>query len=248
MTSFTAWKMVHGRVETHAALVRADRRAVLNPERPIHLYLVAVVGPGHAKLDHALGSTNRSLSVLKFLGFEQTFKNALTTLPWAAEPIDTATIPKFTEGSGEGMALRDYRPLAKKYKADKLLLVTARSLGTVRSYYAFMPLSAPEGYVALTGQLIDLSTNRLEWYERVETYASAKGDWDQAPEYDNLMHAVDESTRAAAAKLRGAFFMERISPTAPVAPAAPVATAAPAVPTASAVPPVAGSAANASAQ
>lgn len=165
-----------------------------------------------------------------------------------AEPIDTETIPKFTEGSGEGMAVRDYRPLAKKYKADKLLLVTARSLGTVRSYYAFMPQGAPEGYVALTGQLIDLSTNRLEWYERVDTYANAKGDWDQAPEYDNLMRAVDESTRAAAAKLRGAFFMERVTPAGAVAPAAPAATAAPAVPTAAAVPPVAGSAANAAAQ
>lgn len=124
------------------------------------------------------------------------------------EPLVTEDMPKFTEGSGEGIALRDYRPLAKKYNADKLLLVTARSLGTIRSYYGFLPLGAPQGYVALTGQMIDLSSNRLEWYEQVESYTAANGEWDQAPDYENLMRAVDESTRGAVAKLRGQFFME----------------------------------------
>ncbi len=59
------------------------------------------------------------------------------------EPIDTESSRKFTEGSGDGVALRDYRPLARKYKADKLLLVSATSLGTVRSYYGFLPLTPP---------------------------------------------------------------------------------------------------------
>ncbi|MNS70152.1 hypothetical protein D3C72_1034920 [compost metagenome] len=48
-------RQVHGRVEAHAALVRADRRAVLHAEGAVDLYLVAVIGPGHAELDHALG-------------------------------------------------------------------------------------------------------------------------------------------------------------------------------------------------
>ncbi|MNN54754.1 hypothetical protein D3C81_1695880 [compost metagenome] len=42
-------------MEAHAALVRADRRAVLHAEGAVDLYLVAVIGPGHAELDHALG-------------------------------------------------------------------------------------------------------------------------------------------------------------------------------------------------
>lgn len=131
------------------------------------------------------------------------------------EPIDTEAMPKFVEGSGEGVALRDYRPLAKQYNADKLLLVTARALGTKRTYYGFMPLEAPQGYIALTGQLVDLSTNRLEWYEQVETIVGAQGDWDQSPEYENLMRAVSESTRATTSKLRGAFFLEQASPSVP---------------------------------
>ena len=113
------------------------------------------------------------------------------------------------------MALRDYRPLARKYKADKLLLVSAASLGTVRSYYGFLPLTPPTAYISLTGQLVDLSTNKLEWYEKVENRNAAKGDWDEGPEYENLMGAVDEGTRAATSQLRGAFFVDQPAPAAP---------------------------------
>ncbi|SPC23247.1 conserved hypothetical protein [Cupriavidus oxalaticus] len=48
-------RQIHGRVKAHAALVRADGRAVLDAEGAVDLHLVAVVGPGHAELDHALG-------------------------------------------------------------------------------------------------------------------------------------------------------------------------------------------------
>ncbi|RZT36861.1 hypothetical protein [Cupriavidus agavae] len=151
-------------------------------------------------------------------GLPQSFRSGLESrqikVVMIDAALDTETMPKFTEGSGEGIALRDYRPLAKQYKADKLLLITPRSLGTVRSYYGFMPLGAPMGYIALTGQLVNLSTNKLEWYDRVEVQTAALGEWDQAPEYDNLMKAVDESTRGAVGRLRGSFFMEKASPTA----------------------------------
>ncbi|RLK33794.1 hypothetical protein [Cupriavidus plantarum] len=131
------------------------------------------------------------------------------------EPLVTEDMPKFVEGSGDGVALRDYRPFAKKYNADKLLLITARALGTKRTYYGFIPTEPPQAYIALRGQLVDLSTNRLEWYEDVETIVAANGDWDQSPDYENLMRAVDESTRVTTSKLRGAFFMEQRSPSVP---------------------------------
>ncbi|MGO4305003.1 hypothetical protein [Cupriavidus sp. RAF12] len=134
------------------------------------------------------------------------------------KPLDTESLPKFTEGSGQGVALRDYRALAKQYNADRLLLLTPRELGTVRYYYGFLPQGAPVGHVALTGQLVNLSSNRLEWYERVEINTAALGEWDQAPEYENLMRAVTESTRSATSRLRGAFFMENLK--APVQPVA----------------------------
>ncbi len=48
-------RQVDGRMEAHAALVRADGRAVLHAEGAVDLHLALVVGPCHAELDHALG-------------------------------------------------------------------------------------------------------------------------------------------------------------------------------------------------
>lgn len=125
------------------------------------------------------------------------------------EPLDTEQLAKFTEGSGDGVAKMDYRPLAKRYGADRLLLIESKWLGTQRNYYAFMPLGAPVGYVSLVGQMIDLRTNRLEWYEPVQITTPVAGEWDEAPDYPNLMKSVDASTQSASAKLRAAFFMEQ---------------------------------------
>ena len=41
-------------METHTAFVRADGGAELNAPCTVDLYLVAIVNPYHAKLDHAL--------------------------------------------------------------------------------------------------------------------------------------------------------------------------------------------------
>ena len=41
-------------MKTHAALKRANRRVKLNAPRAVNLYLVAIVNPRHAELDHAL--------------------------------------------------------------------------------------------------------------------------------------------------------------------------------------------------
>src|SRR5690606_24390045 len=48
-------RQVDRRMETHAALERADRRTVLHAPGAIDLHLAAVVDPAHAELDHAFG-------------------------------------------------------------------------------------------------------------------------------------------------------------------------------------------------
>ncbi|MEO6919500.1 MAG: hypothetical protein ABI171_10890 [Collimonas sp.] len=121
--------------------------------------------------------------------------------------LDTTTLQKFTEGSGDGVALLDYRPLAKQYGVDRLLLIQPTWLGTMRNYHGFIPLGAPVGYVAIIGQLVDLRTNRLQWYSPIVISTPVTGKWDDAPNYDNLMKAVDESTRNATVKIREAFFV-----------------------------------------
>ena len=129
------------------------------------------------------------------------------------EPLDVASMNQFTEGSGEGIARVDYRPLAKQYNAQRLLVLSPMWLGTTRAYHGFLPLGAPTGYVAIVGQMVDLKTNRLLWYQSIESSAAASGEWDEAPEYPNLMTAVSNSTEAAARRLRASFFMEGTTPT-----------------------------------
>ena len=45
-------RQVHGRVETHAALKRADGGVKLHAPGAVDLDLIAVIHPGHAELDH----------------------------------------------------------------------------------------------------------------------------------------------------------------------------------------------------
>ncbi|MGT2510048.1 hypothetical protein [Cupriavidus basilensis] len=163
-------------------------------------------------LDYAINKANaqaiverlqrQDFSVVKALPqeFAKGLESRQIKVVLVPEPLDMEQLKKFTEGSGDGVAEMDYRPLAKQYGADRLLLVAPRWLGTARQYYGFMPLGAPEGYVSLVGQLIDLRTNRLQWYEPVRVNTPVTGEWDEAPEYANLMKSVDESTQAAVSK------------------------------------------------
>lgn len=174
-------------------------------------------------LDYAINKANaqaiverlqrQDFSVVKALPqeFAKGLESRQIKVVLVPEPLDMEQLKKFTEGSGDGVAEMDYRPLAKQYGADRLLLVAPRWLGTARQYYGFMPLGAPEGYVSLVGQLIDLRTNRLQWYEPVRVHTPVTGEWDEAPEYANLMKSVDESTQAAVSRLRAAFFMEQVT-------------------------------------
>ena len=58
-----------------------------------------------------------------------------------------------------------------------------------------------------------MKTNKLLWYQSIESSQFAAGDWDEAPEYPNLMKAVSSSTDDAANRLRASFFMEGATPT-----------------------------------
>jgi len=129
------------------------------------------------------------------------------------EPLDVASMSQFTEGSGEGIARLDYRPLAKKYDAQRVLVLSPVWLGTTRAYHGFLPLGAPSGYVAIIGRLVDLKTNKLLWYQPIEGNEFAAGEWDEAPDYPNLMKAVSSSADYAANRLRASFFMEGTTPT-----------------------------------
>lgn len=77
-----------------------------------------------------------------------------------------------------------------KYDVDKLVLISVPRIGTIRNYYGFVPLGSPTGLTHLTGQVINLSNNRLEWNQSVVQTAPCTEPWDAPPDYPKLTEAV----------------------------------------------------------
>jgi len=110
------------------------------------------------------------------------------------EPIDIETLPKLSEEQRSGnthVALHDYKGLKEKYQVDKLLLVSVVNVGTMRSYYGFIPTSAPVGSCNINGKIINLADNLLEWNQTsTQNVPSADSEWDTPPDFDGLTKAM----------------------------------------------------------
>ncbi|HKP12537.1 MAG TPA: hypothetical protein VJZ91_10520 [Blastocatellia bacterium] len=123
------------------------------------------------------------------------------------QAVDVATLPEFKiDASPELYAPRDFRSLSGK-GVERLLLVSVEKIGTVRSYYGFLPTGAPRAMFAVQGQLIDLKTNKLIWYDRHETTAAIPEPWDQEPDFPNVSATVLKNMEEGAAVLERSLFM-----------------------------------------
>jgi uncharacterized protein (UPF0335 family) len=106
------------------------------------------------------------------------------------EPIDISKLDKFSGQSGETpFAKLDFRKL-KTDDMDKLIVISVNRVGTVRNYYGFIPLDAPQADLSLTGQMVDLSNNQLLWYTVESKTMPIPEPWDQAPSFENVSGAV----------------------------------------------------------
>jgi uncharacterized protein (UPF0335 family) len=107
------------------------------------------------------------------------------------EPIDVSKLDKFSgsEGGDISFAKLDFRKF-KADDADKLVVISINRVGTVRNYYGFIPLDAPQADLSLTGQMVDLSNNQLLWYTVENKTMPIPEPWDQAPTFENVSGAV----------------------------------------------------------
>jgi hypothetical protein len=148
------------------------------------------------KVERAAAIPNNLADALGRRGFKT---NKLAT-------IDVATFPEFKpEANPELYAPRDFRGLTNK-GIDRLLLVSVERLGTTRSYYGFVPMGAPRALFAVKGQVVDLKTNKLIWYDRYETTAAIPEPWDQEPDFPYVSTAVLKNLADGAAMLERSFF------------------------------------------
>lgn len=113
------------------------------------------------------------------------------------DSIDVESLTELQEldssqaSEGKIYTQRDYRSLKDQYQVDKLLLITVTSVGTMRSYYGFIPTSAPVGSSNISGKIINLSNNQLEWSQSAsQNVPNPESEWDVPPNFPGLTKAT----------------------------------------------------------
>lgn len=85
--------------------------------------------------------------------------------------------------------MKNFRPLAEKLGADKLLVVNIHSQGVLRPYSSYIPVDVPKAHVSGTAYMVDLKTNTYIWYTTVSTAKPAEGAWNEPPSFPGLTNA-----------------------------------------------------------
>jgi hypothetical protein len=109
------------------------------------------------------------------------------------KPVDPGALKDFsTEDKSRVYADKDFRPLKTDLGTDRLLVFTVTQVGTLRSYYGFIPTSRPSAILNARGEIIDLQTNEVLWRELTSNTAQIDDPWDQPPDFKNVDAAVQK--------------------------------------------------------
>ena len=113
------------------------------------------------------------------------------------EEIDLSTVAKVKKAPPGTTAL-DFAALKSKYAVDQLVVLEVPAAGTIRSYYGFIPLGAPQGYFVCKGTLVDLQDNKILWLGTGAKQVVVEEPWDQeAAGYPNLTAAFYQALEGA---------------------------------------------------
>ena len=125
-----------------------------------------------------------------------------------AKRLPLSRLPMINSGKRKVVTARDYRPLRATLEGDRLLLLNIDRLGAVRNKnnQAAGPNGQLAATVAITGQLVDLKTNRTLWRYTAVANQPVKGKWDQPPNYKNFTRALDQAIQMAEQQLSDSFF------------------------------------------
>ncbi len=99
--------------------------------------------------------------------------------------------------------------LAARNKVNEIFIIKLRAVGVIRLYYGFIPISEPEAYSVLQGELINTSTNTVIWRHLAEVRLPITGEWDQPPYYPNITCAVQHAILTSRQELLDNFFSGR---------------------------------------
>jgi hypothetical protein len=127
-----------------------------------------------------------------------------------ADPIDLLTLPNYAaSGSSGKVAEKDFRQLSKQEGIDMLILLSIERCGTLRSYYGFIALGSPKAFCLTKGQMVNLSSNTLEWSDEMEedkATVEVLDEWDQSPDFPNVTKAFQSALQQGKRSLEAQFF------------------------------------------
>jgi hypothetical protein len=130
--------------------------------------------------------------------------------------IDVAALTDFsTEDKSRAYAPKDYRPLKKELGVDRLLMLIVVAAGTQRSYYGFIPTSAPRALLTARGEIVDLTTNEVLWRQTTTNTVGVDDPWDQPPNFPNVDVAVQKVLIAARKSMFDSLFQPWLNNPAP---------------------------------
>jgi len=127
--------------------------------------------------------------------------------------IDVVTLADFmTDDKSHAYATKDYRPLKKELGVDRLLMLVVQAVGTQRSYYGFIPTSAPIAMLSARGEIVDLTTNEVLWRQNTMNTVGVDDPWDQPPYFPNVDVAVKKVLISARRSMFDSLFQGEITP------------------------------------
>lgn len=125
--------------------------------------------------------------------------------------LDPSKLPRFSKtnnGKGE-YAPEDYLEKKEKWGVDKVVVLTVETVGIARNYHANNPTGEPNGYAELSGKIVNLATNQLEWKQVVVQSVPVDDEgWDAPPKYRSLTSTVTNAYAQARVLLFNHFAAE----------------------------------------
>lgn len=102
-------------------------------------------------------------------------------------------LPRFDKNSNAKTvyAQEDYWVNKEKWGVEKVVVLTVDTVGITRTYHANDPTGEPNGYASISGMIVNLATNKLEWRQSViQSVPVDNDDWDSPPKYPGLARAI----------------------------------------------------------
>lgn len=115
----------------------------------------------------------------------------------------------YTRNVGKKPVKKSFSSLKDKYDVDFLVVFSINRYGTLRNYYSFIPLGAPQALFQVNGMMVNLLTNEYEWYlemDEKESTLKIDGEWDEEPDFPNLTEALYSAMDQSQSFLTSHFF------------------------------------------